>query len=157
MRFIKLTPDQQHQVERLYRESDNHRERVRAQALLVSHQGQRTGQLAELFSVDRDTVSGWLSKWEKQQAQQKQNGQKEGHTQRIHLRDAARSGRPCGLTAGKKTAAGWVREGLHRTRCVAERIQEQWQKTLSVWSLRRVFRQQGLSCKRLPQRPAPEE
>lgn len=102
MRFIKLTPDQQHQVERLYRESDNHRERVRAQALLVSHQGQRTGQLAELFSVDRDTVSGWLSKWEKQQAQQKQNGQKEGHTQRIHLRDAARSGRPCGLTAAEK-------------------------------------------------------
>lgn len=32
---------------------------------------------------------------------------------------------------------------------MAERIQEQWQKTLSVWSLRRVFRQQGLSCKRL--------
>ncbi len=42
MRFVKLTQEQQEQVEKLYRESDNHRER------------QRLG-LAQ--AVDRDTWS----------------------------------------------------------------------------------------------------
>ncbi len=57
MRFVKLTQEQQEQVEKLYRESDNHRERQRAQALLLSNRGYRMEQLAELFSVDRDTWS----------------------------------------------------------------------------------------------------
>ncbi len=70
MRFVKLTQEQQEQLERLYRESDNHRERQRAQALLLSNRGYRMEQLADLFSADRDTVSNWFGSWEKQQEKQ---------------------------------------------------------------------------------------
>ncbi len=45
--------------------------------------------------------------------------------------------------------AGWVREGLHRTRAVAEQVKAQLHKKLSEWTLRRVFRQEGLSYKRI--------
>ncbi len=44
-------------MERLYRESDNHREGQRAQALLSSKRGYRMEQSADLLSADRDTWS----------------------------------------------------------------------------------------------------
>lgn len=57
MRFVKLTQEQVDQLAQLYRESGNHRERQRAQALLLSNRGYTMEQLAELFVVDRDTWS----------------------------------------------------------------------------------------------------
>jgi transposase len=43
----------------------------------------------------------------------------------------------------------WVHQGLHRTVEVARQLQEKWHKTVSVWTLRRLFRQGGLSYKRI--------
>lgn len=43
----------------------------------------------------------------------------------------------------------WVRGGTHRTRQVAERIAQTWGKSVSVDSLRRLFRANKLSYKRI--------
>jgi transposase len=91
MRFVKLTQEQVNQLEQLYRESGNHRERQRAQALLLSNRGYTMEQLAELFVVDRDTISNWFTSWTQQQTKEE-----------IGLQDAARSGRPSGLSAAEK-------------------------------------------------------
>ena len=91
MRFVKLTQAQQAQLEKLYRESNNHRERQRAQALLLSNRGYQMEQLAELFLVDRDTISNWFNSWQDQL-------EKEA----IGLQDAPRSGRPASLSESEK-------------------------------------------------------
>ncbi len=91
MRFVKLSQEQVNQLAQLYRESGNHRERQRAQALLLSNRGYKMEQLAELFSVDRDTVCNGFNHWKKQQ---------EKHE--ISLQDAERSGRPSGLSEEEK-------------------------------------------------------
>ncbi len=91
MRFIQLTQQQVNQLEVIYRESANHRERQRAQGLLLSNQGYKMAQLAELFTVDRDTISNWFNSWQAQQEQEE-----------INLQDAPRSGRPSGLSEQEK-------------------------------------------------------
>jgi hypothetical protein len=69
---------------------------------LLSHRRWKLTQIADLFEIDRDTVSAWFDCWQSQQP----------------LRDAAR----------KKSVADWVREGLHRSRDVARRVRDNLQK-----------------------------
>ena len=92
MRFItSLSTEEQAQLQTLVHDGFNHRERIRAQAILWSHKGYKIKQIADLCEVDRDTVSRWLSRWE----QQKHQG----------LKDALRSGRPTALTDQEKKAS----------------------------------------------------
>jgi transposase len=75
-----LTAAQQTSLEQAYRHSSSHRTRQRAQTILLSSRGYSVEQLADILSVDRDTISRWLSVWQ----QQGLDG----------LPDAPRSGRP---------------------------------------------------------------
>ena len=77
-------------LEVVYRSGNTHRERQRAQAILLSSRGYSLDQLAEILSSDRDTVSRWLSRWEK-----------EGLS---GLTDAPRSGRPHKMDAVAEAA-----------------------------------------------------
>lgn len=93
MRHIDLTAEQRQHLQTTYQTSPDHRERQRAQALLLSHRGWKLAQIADLFEVDRDTISQWFDRW---QGQQPCDGPP--------LRDAARSGRPPHLTPPEKKA-----------------------------------------------------
>jgi len=93
MRYIDLTAEQRQHLETTYQTSPDYRERQRAQALLLSHRRWKLAQIADLFEVVRDTVSGWFDRW---QSQRPCDGPP--------LRDAARSGRPSQLTPGEKKA-----------------------------------------------------
>lgn len=65
MKFISaLTEADQRGLEDLHRDGKTHRQRQRAQAVLLSSKGFTLEQLADIFSVDRDTVSGWLDAWQ---------------------------------------------------------------------------------------------
>ena len=65
MKFVSpLTDDQQVALTHLYQTGNCHRQRQRAHAVLLSAQGYSIVQLAELFVVDRDTVSRWLDAWQ---------------------------------------------------------------------------------------------
>lgn len=89
MRYINpLTEEEVAQLQTVVHESSYHRERMRAQAILWSHKGYKIKVIADLCEVDRDTVSHWFSRWEKN----KQAG----------LADAARSGRPDSLNEQEK-------------------------------------------------------
>lgn len=83
MKFVKLDEEQTAQLRVLYKNGQSHRERQRAQAVLLSARGMSLEQLSFVFECDRDTVSGWLDDW--------QSGGSAA------LSDAARSGRPCRL------------------------------------------------------------
>lgn len=64
MRFIELTSEQRHQLTLLYKTSQDHRERQRAHALLLSKRNYSIPDLADLFELDRDTVSRWMDRWQ---------------------------------------------------------------------------------------------
>lgn len=65
MKFITaLTEADQGDLEELHRDGRTHRQRQRAQAVLLSAKGYTLEQLADIFSVDRDTVSAWLDAWQ---------------------------------------------------------------------------------------------
>ena len=65
MKFVPtLTDTEQAALARLYQEGKTHRLRQRAQAILLSAKGYAIAQLADIFAVDRDTVSRWLDAWQ---------------------------------------------------------------------------------------------
>jgi len=74
----------------LMRSSKSYKVRKRAHAILLSAKKYKIDQLANIFDVDRDTVSEWLRRWEELGI--------EG------LNDSARSGRP------SKSAMGSVKK-----------------------------------------------
>ena len=49
----------------------------------------------------------------------------------------------------KKSVVEWVKTGTYRTREIAERIQKEWTKSVILSSLRRLFRANELSYKRI--------
>lgn len=80
-RYISdLSESEQGYLQAMVKESIHHRERQRARAILWSHQGQDMESILRLLKVDRDTLSSWFTRWER-----------EGMT---GLQDKPRSGRP---------------------------------------------------------------
>jgi transposase len=65
MRFIQPLPlDTLHLLERIYKQSQHHQTRQRAQCILLSSQGYTITQLVKIFRVDRVTVYRWFNAWE---------------------------------------------------------------------------------------------
>ena len=65
MKFIPaLTEVDQVSLEAVHHTAKTHRQRQRAHAVLLSAKGFTLEQLADIVSVDRDTVSGWLNLWQ---------------------------------------------------------------------------------------------
>jgi transposase len=59
-----LTEEQTNELKALVKNSEKHRTRQRAHAILLSSDGFSVDDIAQIFGVDRDTVSGWIDKWE---------------------------------------------------------------------------------------------
>jgi hypothetical protein len=61
MKFVgELTEEEKATLRSGQSEGPGARFRHRSQALLLSSRGYRLDQLADIFEVDRDTVSGWI-------------------------------------------------------------------------------------------------
>lgn len=63
MRFIQLEKDSIAALEKIRKTDSRYRVRDRAHAILMSNQGLKIKQIAAIFGVDRDTVSGWFGRW----------------------------------------------------------------------------------------------
>jgi predicted transcriptional regulator len=59
-----LNEEQTNELKALVKNSEKHRTRQRAHAILLSSDGFSVDDIAKIFWVDRDTVSGWIDKWE---------------------------------------------------------------------------------------------
>ena len=93
MRYIQLTTQQSQRLTQLYKTSLDHRERQRPQAILLSQRNYTIPELADLFEVDRDTVSNWMDRWQDLLTDPQQP---------IGLQDQARPGRPPILDTDQK-------------------------------------------------------
>jgi transposase len=65
MKFVSALSDAQGaSLEQVYRHSRAHRQRQRAQAVLLWAKGFTLEQLALMCEVHPETISGWLNKWQ---------------------------------------------------------------------------------------------
>ena len=108
------------------------RVRQRAQAVYLSSRGYRLALLAELFEVDRDTVSSWLDGWEARGVR--------------GLYDAPRTGRPLLLNEPEQQQVRrWVEEEPRQLKQVQVQLAMQTGKTASLKTLKRVLKKVSLS------------
>jgi hypothetical protein len=99
-RHITLSASDIAYLEGVYKTSNNHRERERANSLLLSSSGKDIAYLSNLFGVKRDTISSWFNRWEAFRASIPESTKEESVC--INLQDAARSGRPSILCETEK-------------------------------------------------------
>ena len=84
MKFIPaLTEADQVALETLHHKAKTHRQRQRAHAVLLSAKGFTLEQLADIFSVDRDTVCGWLNLWQERRLDGLADAPKPGRFRKI--------------------------------------------------------------------------
>ena len=84
MKFIPaLAEADQVALETVNHTAKTHRQRQRAHAVLLSAKGFTLEQLADIFSVDRDTISGWLNLWQDKGLDGLADAPKSGRRRRI--------------------------------------------------------------------------
>ncbi len=65
MRYIKTISEEDKLIlEKMKRSHPNYQSRVRAHAILLSHEGMGVQELSTVFSVCRQTTTRWLRGWE---------------------------------------------------------------------------------------------
>jgi transposase len=136
-RFIKsLSQEQQRALNQLMRNHPSHRTRTRAHAILLSARRYSINQIADIFSVDRETVTSWLVRWEE--------SDKDG------LDDDPQSGRPPTLSDEEEKPA--IEIVTAEPRSIKQQLLAviaRFGKKLSLATLRNVCRRHGLSWRRI--------
>lgn len=109
------------------------RVRQRAQGILLSHRNYSIKQIADIFEVDRDTVTHWLNGWE------------EGGL--CGLYDAPRAGRLPILNAEDLPAVKkYLEEEPRQLKQVQAQLSEAVQKTFSTATLKRYVKKNWGGC-----------
>jgi len=112
------------------------RARTRAHSLLLSAEGMTIKEITKIYQVDRDTVSTWIRKWERDGP--------------ASLHDQPRSGRPPKLTLEEQTLAiAYIKEEPRSLKQVVERLTQKTAKRLSMSSLKRLAKRARLRWKRV--------
>lgn len=63
MRNIRLTEQEEKELQEVYKSSGYVVERKRSHCLLLSHRGKSINELSSIFGVTRLTITNWLDKW----------------------------------------------------------------------------------------------
>lgn len=130
-RFIpSLTEQDKQSLQTIWKESDSHRQRTRAQAILLSDQGFAIDQIAQICDVQRDTVAGWFDAFEQEYLQ--------------GLVDAPRPGAPRRFTPQEEARIlDLLDETPHQVRTVKAQIQKETGKVLTDDILSRITQEHG--------------
>ena len=137
MKFIATLDDEtQNRLRLLMHSSENARVRQRAHAILLSSKRYPIDQIADIFEVDRDTVSRWLDNWNARLF--------EG------LSDGPRPGRPRTLNPEQEDRARAIAlETPRQIKLGLARIEEAFSVERSLGWLRGLLREGHLRYKRI--------
>lgn len=127
MKFVsRLTDEQRRQLQQIVNTDPHARARQRAHAVLLSDQGYSRGEIADIYQVKADTVSGWLAAWETRSFQ--------------GLYDAPRSGRPKALNeTERERAIDLIKASPRQIKRVIHQLAEEIGKTVSRSTLKRLI------------------
>ena len=137
MIYIKqLTEEETITLKEMHKYHPLHLSRKRAHALLLSHQGMSVPMICSTYSVCRQTVSTWFSKWE---------------TKGIcGLVDESGRGRHCLLTDDQKNdVVAKVEKSPRSLKTVLSEIESEFGVTISIDTLKLICKQAGLVWKRV--------
>ena len=136
-RFIQqLTKTQVQRLEQLRDGGDNSRIRHRAHAVLLSFHGSSLNDLVNIFQSNRNTISGWLDRWEAEGID--------------GLVDKPRCGAPTKLNEKEQERAiEFLRESPKSTHAALVKLQEETGVTISGDTLKRLAKKNGLVWKRM--------
>jgi transposase len=136
-RFVKaLSQEQRNALNHLMRNHPSYRTRTRAHAILLSARRYSINQIADIFSVDRETVTAWLTRWEESET--------------AGLDDEPKSGRPRILNDEQEREA--IRLVKQEPRSLKQQLLaviKKFGKSLSLETLRNVCQRAGLSWRRI--------
>lgn len=136
-RFIKsLSLEQQRSLNHIMRNHPSHRTRMRAHAVLLSWRNYSVNQIADIFSVDRETVTSWLSRWEESESD--------------GLEDEPKSGRPTIFSKEQETEAiEIIKQEPRSLKQQFLSIAKKFRKQCSLETLRSLCKRKGLSWRRI--------
>lgn len=136
MKYVSpLTEDEIITLNDIVKNGSTPRVRHRAHCVLLSAEGYKINEIANIFKADRRTVSSWIDAWEESGF--------EG------LADSPRSGRPGKLTEEEKElATELIRENPRSVRTVMAKLFEMTGKTVSAKTLKRLAKSADLLWKR---------
>ena len=135
LRFVApLDPQTVDHLKQILRTSPVFRTRQRAHAILLSAKAYRIDQLIEIFEVDRDTITRWLNRWDKDHFD--------------GLDDAPRSGRPHSIPPQEEPAVlKQVEADPRRLKAVIARLEARF--TVSLETIKRLLKRHGYTWRRL--------
>ena len=133
MKFVaSLTEAERETLREALKYGPSARVRQRAQAVYLSSRGYRLEPLAELFEVDRDTVSSWLDGWQERGLR--------------GLYDAPRTGRPLLLSEPEQQQVRqWVDSEPRQLKHVRAQLEAHTGKTASLKTLQRVLKKTSVT------------
>ena len=136
-RFIKsLSQEQRSVLNHLMRSHPSYRTRTRAHAILLSARRYSINQIADIFAVDRETVTAWLERWEE--------------TETDGLDDEPKRGRPSIFNdEEEKQVIEIVKEEPRSLKQQLLAVMAKFGKKLSLETLRKVCQRHGLSWRRI--------
>ncbi len=137
MRFIHdLTPETVSLLNRIYRYSQSHQARQRAQCILLSFRGFTIDQLTQIFDVTRVTIYNWFTAWEDKRF--------------AGLYDRPGRGRkPTFSAEQKEMIRQWAKlypKNLNKVRAL---IKETWEIAVSKTTIKRVLKCLSMTWRRL--------
>ena len=137
MRFIShLSEFSKETLTEMHQKHPKSRARMRAHIILLSAEKYRIEKIAEIYHIQRDTVSSCLTRWEN-------NGL-------VGLLDKPRSGRPRLLTpAEEERALQLIKEDQRNSKKAQSLLQKETGKEISEWTFKRTLKRTGLRWKRM--------
>ena len=137
MRFIPyLSEFSRETLAEMHQKHPKSRARMRAHIILLSAEKYTIEQIAEIYHIQRDTVSICLTRWES-------NGL-------VGLLDKPRSGRPRLLTPEEEELAlKFIEEDQRNSKKAQSLLQRETGKEISEWTFKRTLKRSGLRWKRM--------
>jgi transposase len=135
MKFVKpLAQDDINQLKALIKTSTSFRIRQRAHAILLSAKRYKLDTLADIFDVDRDTMSQWITNWECSGI--------------VGLSDHAKPGRPPKMSGQEADQAlKIILESPQQVKAAIPKISEQLGKEVSRDWIKRLLKKSNASGK----------
>jgi transposase len=136
MKFIKLWPETEKMLERIYHNSQHHQVRQRAHCILLSHRGWTMNELLELFGISRRTLQYWFSRWKQDRL--------------IGLYDRAGRGRKSKLNKHEQEQViEWIKAEPTKLSNVQNKINTKWGKSVSKDTLKRIAKNCQMTWRRM--------
>ena len=136
MRYISITESEKRTLKELHKNHKKHRTRMRGHMLLLSAKGYKINEIADIYQVQRGTVSQCFTNWETKGL--------------VGLYDEPTSGRPRKLKEEDVAqAVALLKEDPRDCKGVQSRMEAEGLTVVSEWTFKRALKRAGLRWKRM--------